>query len=250
MDRAVGTGRRPLEVSSRDNAHFKQFKTLLTARGIKDEGMCLISGRKIIEEVLIRGLAEPVGEILGPHAEPVTSLDKMWRLSADLIRELDEIGTKGSIILAKAKAFPQWDPSAPARGLEVFLPVGDPNNLGAAVRSCVGLGASRVVLCAEAANPLLPKSIKSSAGAVFNCELLRGPSVKELQGEFFALDAEGEALEKFNWPKDARLLVGEEGQGIPDSVNVRKLRISTHGVESLNATVALSIALFHWKSRH
>lgn len=241
----MGPGRRPLEISSRDNAHFRQFKSLLTSRGIKDEGLCLITGRRIIEEVLVRGLAEPVGEILGPHAEPLTALDKMWRLSAELLRELDEIGTKSSLILAKAKNFPTWDPLTPPVGLEVFLPVGDPNNLGAAIRSCVGLGAARVILCAEAAHPLLPKSIKASAGAVFGCELLRGPSVRELHGEFFALDAEGEPLERFRWPKNARLLVGEEGQGVPDALAVRKLRISTTGVESLNATVALSIALFH-----
>lgn len=247
----MDSGRRPrvLDISSRENAHFKTFRSLLTAKGIKAEGLCLVSGRKIIEDLLLRGNIEAVAEIVSANAEPMTELPKIYRLSADLMRELDEVGTHGSILLVRPPELKSWSPDESVEGVEVFLPVGDPLNLGAAVRSSVGLGASRIVLCAEAANPFLPKSIKSSAGAVFATDLYRAPSLQDLHHEMIALDSQGEDLDHFQWPKHSRLLVGEEGQGIPKAGNLKKIRIPTAGVESLNATVALSIALYQARIR-
>ena len=50
---------------------------------------------------------------------------------------------------------------------------------------------------------------------------------------------------EFAWPNNARLLLGEEGLGVPDNIKHSQfIKIPmASGVESLNATIAASIAL-------
>ena len=125
--------------------------------------------------------------------------------------------------------------------------MGDPLNLGAILRSAEAFGASRVILLEEAANPFLPKAIKASAGSSLRIAMEKGPSLGALSGEFIALDLEGTSLPDFRWPANPRLLVGEEGpglRGLSSAVCLQKISIPVHGVESLNAGVATSIALY------
>ncbi|MCB0394390.1 MAG: hypothetical protein KDD25_07510, partial [Bdellovibrionales bacterium] len=69
----------------------------------------------------------------------------------------------------------------------------------------------------------------------------------ELSGDFVSLDMNGRSLSEFEWPKVTNLLLGEEGQGIPQSLKRRSISIPIHSeVESLNASAALSIALYSW----
>ena len=52
-------------------------------------------------------------------------------------------------------------------------------------------------------------------------------------------------MTRFDWPADMRLILGEEGQGVPADCPATRLSVPTTGaVESLNATVAVSVALF------
>jgi len=49
---------------------------------------------------------------------------------------------------------------------------------------------------------------------------------------------------------DLRLLIGEEGPGLPELKEVPRLAITTTHVESLNATVAASLALYSYRLMH
>jgi TrmH family RNA methyltransferase len=132
-------------------------------------------------------------------------------------------------------------------GIEVVLPVGDPGNLGALLRSCEAFGVGRVILTKEAAHPFLPKAVKASAGSALRLPLLRGPALAEFPNSCIALDANGNDIKDFIWPANGLLVVGEEGAGLgrKKSKFDFHLRIPTEGVESLNAVVAASIALAH-----
>jgi tRNA(Leu) C34 or U34 (ribose-2'-O)-methylase TrmL len=61
-----------------------------------------------------------------------------------------------------------------------------------------------------------------------------------------ALDLNGAKLSEHQWNPDTCLLVGEEGAGLPVLRNAQKMTIPTIGVESLNATVAASIAMYSY----
>lgn len=142
------------------------------------------------------------------------------------------------------------DLGKPPQGLELICALGNPDNLGALLRSAAAFGASRVILLAEAAHPFHPRALRSGANAQFELELVRGPRWQDLNlaaGPLIALDAGGESVFDFDWPKDLRLVLGEEGQGLPSGLKLHRLAIPTTGaVESLNASVAASLALFSY----
>ena len=67
-----------------------------------------------------------------------------------------------------------------------------------------------------------------------------------------ALDASGADLSTFNWPKNVRLLIGEEGQGLPRNQflpHTVSIPMVT-GMHSLNAVVAASIGLYAYRVQH
>jgi TrmH family RNA methyltransferase len=94
--------------------------------------------------------------------------------------------------------------------------------------------------------------VKASSGSVLRMNFLKAPSLKNLPvlKNIWALDGHGKPLPQFKWPKDLFLLVGEEGPGLAQAdleFKIPTLSIPTESVESLNAVVATSIALYSYK---
>jgi TrmH family RNA methyltransferase len=95
--------------------------------------------------------------------------------------------------------------------------------------------------------------VKASAGSALRLNLQKGPSIDALKENtdvvrnLVALDMSGENLPGFKWPKNSLLLIGEEGRGLPAGLKAsHRLKIPTQNVESLNAVVAASLALYDY----
>jgi RNA methyltransferase, TrmH family len=236
-------------ITSSHNAKFKHWQSLLEARGIKKAGKALVSGRKLVAE-LVEQIPSMIDEILlPPKTEMQVDGIKVYQLSGSLFKTLDVIGTKGPIAVVAVPSVQEWKQESP-RGLELIVSLSDPSNLGALIRSAEAFGVRRVVLTRECASPFLPKAIKASALSCFRVQLAETASIQELQiANAAALDMSGQPLPEFKWPKDICLVLGEEGQGLPEHLQVKKLKIPMHGrVESLNATVAASLAMYSYAS--
>lgn len=239
-----------LEIISSHNANFKRWSSLLEARGIKKESRALVSGKKLVQE-LTRQMPDRIEEILlPPKGDLAFKTAKQYRLSGSLFNRLDVIGTGFPIAVVRLPALEEWKPEAP-QGLELIVSLSDPGNLGAVIRSAEAFGARRIVLTREAASPFLPKAIKASSLSCFRVPLVQAGSIRDVSAEkIFALDMEGESIRSFAWPKDLYLLLGEEGQGIPEHLAAQRLKIPMQGqVESLNATVAASLAMYSYQSK-
>ncbi len=254
-------------IESQGNETFKRLKKLLSAHGLKKDTAFLVSGEKVLREILAQkpdvieawittpALIHSLQTLTGitPHEVRVrdrrSETTAIHELSQQLFRELDIAGTDFPIALCRQPEISDWDPKAPAQGLEVLIATGNPANLGAILRSSLAFAASKVILLKESAHPLHPKSVRAAAGSLFHLRLERGPAIHELECEdLIALDMDGNSLAHFAWPKAARLLVGEEGQGVPSSVKAQRVAIPMQaGVESLNALAALSIALYDYR---
>jgi RNA methyltransferase, TrmH family len=232
------------EISSSTNPQFKKWKSLLASKGIKSGGLFILSGEKLIKEFLKKPNLEIEAELTTKNQQPLTKA-KHYILEKNLFNELDEIGTGHNLLILKTPKLKSWNENSKAQ-LSVFLPLGDPTNLGAALRSCEAFGVSEVILLKESANPFLPKAIKASSGSILRVNLF---TASELPKDLIVLDMQGTALADFSWPKSAKLLVGEEGPGVKNIKAETKIMIPTQGVESLNATVALSVALYAWRMK-
>ncbi len=253
-------------LTSATNERFKTWKTLLTSAGIRKNGSTLVSGEKILSELLEQEV--PIEGVLVEESRVDDFREKMqsesrrqsyagthfYSVSKILFNELNENNTPGPIAIIERPKMRAADLAAKPKGLEVILCLQDPNNLGAALRVCDAFGASRVVLLKECAEPFLPKAIRAASGSTFRLDLAQGPSIKTLVDEVDAvslitLDLDGKDIRKFEFPANCRLLLGVEGPGIPDELRslpkVTKLSIKiADGMDSLNAVSALSIACY------
>lgn len=236
-------------IESAQNSIFKKYQSLTTSKGIKKEKLFLLSGSKLVQEFLKNAKLEIECEIISPDLKPLLSQKKPVLFSQKLFQELDVLGTHFNLLAIHLPEMPTADLTKAPSGLELICPLGDPSNMGALARSALAFGVKKMILTEESSNPFLPKAIKSSSGALLQLELAKTTSLSHLPENIIALDAAGTSLHEFSWPKNCRLLVGEEGPGLQGKKFARTLKIPTNNVESLNAVVAASIALHNYRQK-
>lgn len=249
----------PRLIASRQNSQFKRWLSLLESQGVKTHQQCLVSGTKLRQEIT-QDSRTSICEILWPSSyegqEEQLSYRTSFTLSKELFHELDVFGTKEPLLVCPTPLIPLFDLTKPPLGLEILCPIGDPGNLGALLRSCWAFGVRTMILLREAVHPFHPKVIRASSGAVFAQSLSQGCSISELQTPeilqwISALDMQGDNIATFSWPQNLRLLLGEEGVGLPSFHFPQRFSIpQIHTSIPLNATVAGSIALHAYRQQH
>lgn len=244
-----------IEISSKTNDHFKRWIDLGSARGIKKHQEFILMGEKLIHEFLAKPAFRVKAEIVHEDLKSVTMTAKslqgqripVYKLPKALFNEVDTVGTHFNLLVLAPMEIPTLDVSMAPSGLEVIAPLGDPANLGALARSAVAFGASKLILTEETCHPFHPKALKASAGAILKLPLFKVGKFNDFVAQnkdIYALDMKGENVGRFRWPHDLRLAIGEEGPGFGDLKGLQRLSVPTQNVESLNATVAASIAFF------
>lgn len=267
-------------ISSKSNALVGEWLDCLTSKGIRKHGLFLVAGERAVRETLERTpqLARSLilcsdrhltemprggGPLSGPRSwipliERARELTKGSNFSVIAVAraifdDLDVSGTHAPLLLTHTPVIEEADLSKDPEGLEILCALGDPANVGALLRSAAAFGASKIVLLKEGATPFHPKAVRAASAATLLTPFAKGPSIRELEnikGPVLALDMQGQDIAKFAWPKNARLLIGEEGQGVPASKSFTYLSIPmAKDVESLNATVAASVALYSYSAR-
>jgi 16S rRNA (guanine527-N7)-methyltransferase len=245
-------------IESEDNRFFKQVEKALTGRGIRKYDAVLISGARMVADVLRLSPESCEAWISTPKLSPpppaLPDHVAWYELSPRLFQRLDISGTGTPLLLIQTPSIPPWRPEEGfVPGCSVLVPFQDPENVGAVIRSAVAFGAKRVILLAEAAHPYHPKALRASGGAVFMATLARGPSVSELPDTLpiVSLSSEGEDIAGFEFPPRFGLLPGVEGPGLPARFRKRAVAIPmAKNVESLNAATAAAIALYLWSRSH
>ena len=253
-------------ITSADNQVYRSLIDCLQSRGIKKNQQFILAGERATLEILARSrlMVRDVVVQANDKAEATIQLQVFKNLIPDqamilalpkeLFETLDIHGTRKPLLVVRTPEILPANLDLITPGLEVFCALGDPSNVGALLRSAAAFGASRIVLLKESASPFHPKATRAASGATMITPFATGPSITELaktkrhqESPWVALDMRGTSMATHHWTKNARLLIGQEGQGVPDSTEFDYLKIDMQGgVESLNATVACSIALYTW----
>ena len=151
---------------------------------------------------------------------------------------------------------PEWSDDEPwPEGCTLFVPFQDPENVGAVIRSAAAFGVPRVVLLQEAAHPFHPRSSRAAGPALFQTQIMAGPSVHSLASNhhpLISLDASGDDVGASPFPTTFGLVVGLEGPGLPPQLRAGERRriAMAPGVESLNAATSAAVALYVWSRRN
>ncbi len=143
----------------------------------------------------------------------------------------------------------------------VMAALQDPGNVGTIVRSAEAFGATGVVTTRGCADPWSPKALRASAGSGLRVPVLRGMAIPVLLAQLRVagvkiVAASSHSVAVAGAGADAAadlreavaIFIGNEGAGLPAEIeHVADARISipmSAGVESLNAGVAASVALY------
>jgi TrmH family RNA methyltransferase len=264
-------------VTSRQNALVKELRHAFT-QGETAEGFCAIEGVRLIEEAIRSRLklhalfvressktrAQRIIEQLSKHAEALLLPDSVFD-SAVLTES-----PQGLAALVKVRQHDLDSALAVTPALVVIAAgIQDPGNVGTLIRSAEAFGATAVVGTEGTVNFWNPKSVRASAGSVFRLPILkiqtqdltsqlRARQIRLLalttpHGESSTAKANGSSPQRPRQLQDAdltsscALFVGNEGAGLARDL-LREIdefvAIPQARVESLNAGVAASIALY------
>ena len=130
--------------------------------------------------------------------------------------------------------------------------VADPGNVGTLVRAADVLGPAHIVLGEGTADPLAPKAVRASMGALFRVPIVRlrdAPPARSI-----ALDARAAtALWDSELTPPIAFELGAERAGLPDTIarsaDARAAIPLAPGGESLNVAMAGAIALYELRRR-
>jgi len=248
-------------ITSRDNPAYKAMHRLVSKSGErKASGMSVLDGAHLLaafldsgrtpEEVLVNsaGAGDPeVAELVRRSAPaPVT------QLSDALFKSLSTVdsptGVIASVRTPEAGAVP-----ADAPLVLLLENIQDPGNVGTLLRSAAAAGAGHVLLSPQCAFAWSPKVLRAAMGAHFALNILEGADLCGFadwyKGTVIALmGREGTSLYDLDLRGPCAFVVGNEGAGISadvaESAKVRAMIPTTARVESLNAGIAGSVALF------
>jgi TrmH family RNA methyltransferase len=127
--------------------------------------------------------------------------------------------------------------------------IADPGNVGTLLRTADAFGAG-VSLSPECADPVGPKALRASAGAIFRVPLVAWDAVPVRRVALVAHG--GGSLESVILDPPVTFVLGAERQGLPDDLVALSHRVTIElpgDAESLNVAAAGAIALYELSRR-
>ena len=183
---------------------------------------------------------------LAPEAVEVVSEEEVERMS-------DANTPQGVIAICKLPSVEPRILGTPAIFLEQ---VSDPGNLGTIIRTVDASGAGTVLIGSGSVDAFSPKVVRSSAGSIFNVEIIQNVSSIEALGELrnlgykvYAADMEGASVHDAELESKHAWVFGNEAHGLSDETLAavdQRFSIPIFGkAESLNLSVAAGVVLYH-----
>ncbi len=254
-----------IPIASADNRTYKTIKKLTSVEGVKKQGATIISGKKIVREILNNSdIKKEHLIIFDGYSEKNDNFNqimmdyhergKLIILKKALFNEIDLYKTESPLLTVRVPFVAEWD-RQPSPGCTLMIPFQDPANVGTVIRSACAMGIKRMVMLQEAANPYHPRAVRSSSGTVFSAEIFRGPSIYDIDPEslccpVMSLDSSGEPIEAASFPESFILIPGLEGPGLPEALRKNSFSLPLSDcVESLNAPIAATLAMYEWHVR-
>jgi TrmH family RNA methyltransferase len=240
-------------LTSARNPLLKEVRKAILRGSLTEQGYCVAEGFHLFEEALRSGCA--IGEVIAAESAQTTVESRFGELADlailpdSLFREIAATETsQGLIALVKP---PEWSNEQIFGGpalVPILDGIQDPGNAGAILRAAEAFGARGVVFLKGSVNPYNPKALRASAGSVFRVPLglmeqVQLPADLKL---FALMPGEGEPLSEVRLHGNCGVVIGNEGRGVSERLRQRStpVRISTSGVESLNAAMAATVVLY------
>ena len=225
--------------------------------------------RVLISDSLPQGESSPLMELAKKERIPVSKISKK-----NFSRYVGDVSHQG--VVALVKTFPYL-------ALEDFLEIleekkgtqplvlildhiQDPHNFGAIVRTAVAAGIDGIIIPKDNQAPVNGTVFKTSAGTILSIPIVRVANISHAIGKLRKKDF---WVASFDTPEDEDtkpytlywnshlvespmvFVFGSEGKGVSERVKKESDFIFSipmdNGVESLNVSVSVAVALYEWK---
>jgi len=258
-----------LNLSTASNRQQTLLRKLNRKKYRYKERLFLLEGARAVKQVIanqeikIRTLFFDKSQHYWEQADWRRTADELEvaTLSEELFMEVSDTDTpQGVLALCKMPSEVTAEELAEQSGLIIALDgLQDPGNLGTIIRTAGWFGISGIISGKGTVDMFHPKVVRGAAGATgsipfMNAELSEVFDTLERENwQIFLLDAgpQSQPLHKISSIKKGVIVVGNEGHGIRDELltgNRNSVQISSpvdqQNVESLNAAIAASIALY------
>ncbi len=262
-------------ISSRQNPRILEAVALKNRKNRKEKHLFFFEGKKLLAEAVKREvplvalfLRQDAKEAVGILLSELPTDCKIYEVSPSVYEKLTEENSPEGIFCV-AKTIDKYHKFATidytyeklpndSRTLLMAVSIQDPGNLGNIMRSCAAFDCGGLIVTADCADPYASKTVRASMGAVFDLPMYMTDNpqrtIETLRRKGYAvyggaLDRDAVPLEKLSFSSSCCFLVGNEGHGIPKDLLASctgKVFIPiTERTESLNASVAAAILLYH-----
>jgi len=217
-------------ITSHDNAKLRLVRALRRKRERDSTGLFACEGEDLVDAARAAGI-EPVELLVAGD----NVLPELLAGVSTLAHPARAVGVYRSVDL----------PRGVRQATLGLWQVSDPGNVGTLIRTADAFSAG-IALSAGCADPLAPKALRASAGAIFRVPLC---GWDDAPGTRVALVARGgERLSDVDLTLPVTLLLGAERDGLPDEIVRGSDAVATiellGAAESLNVAAAGAIALY------
>jgi len=254
------------QIASPTNSVVKVYRRAL-AKGTTREGWLAVEGPFLVKEALAAAPAVRTHSALVTESGSAKFAELLERLPAEaeavevpdrLFEQMAQ--TQNPQGIAALVELPHYNLEAILAGQNQLLLVAcglqDPGNLGTLVRSAAAFSASALCTLPETVSPFNPKTVRSSAGAIFHLPVLHDLSVNDLLHRLRAARVRIVAADRHSpstlCQADLRgsvaIMVGREASGLPPEI-AREASVLLSipirpGMDSVNAATAGSVFLY------
>ena len=244
---------------------IKLWRKLSQKKYRSEYNLFFAEGERCVEQILQNGK-------IGIEALLVSDPNKVdsgfagrfsaYRVSEDEMNSItDTENPQGVAAVCKIPAEPAPEQLADVSGIIVATDgIQDPGNLGTIIRTASWFGAKALLAGSGTVDPWNSKVVRSAAGAIGTVPVVSGnlvellPHFEKTGWQVYLLESgtSSNDIRSVEKQKKSILVTGNEANGISNALfknSRQKIKISGRrfsGVESLNAAIALSIALFHF----
>jgi TrmH family RNA methyltransferase len=253
------------KITSRENAKIKYACRLASSGAFRrSEGRFLAEGRKLCPE-LCRGAALEQLFYTQAAAEKCPELAHLpgehYLIEDHVADKLADVGTHQGVFGVFRTPQADLNSIRPGGRYLALERVQDPGNVGTLLRSAAAFGFDGVLLSDGCASPFAPKTLRASMGAAVQLPIVEGGDMAQTVAELRARGitclaaalyrSEPLSAAAREYPGGVCVVIGSEGQGLTEATVAacdKTVRIPmTDRVESLNAGIAGSVLLWHFR---
>ncbi len=242
-----------MTITSTQNAKIKMLRSLKSKKGRQQHGFFCIEGVNLLKDLSYDcGIKELF--IRQSDYEKLAYLEKKLGVDAELVADsvfdtvCDTMSPSGAIAYAEIPEYTEIEGDT----VGLLCGISDGGNMGTIFRTAAARGIKTLLLYGDCVDIYSPKVIRAAMGGTFSVKAVEvdDNSLDALLERYtlVGLDSGGSSIYQYERKNKLIIAVGSEAHGLPQQIKERCADIlslpMTEAVESLNAAVSMSIAMY------